>query len=38
MTVPERCGQGAFVRLLALLAVMVAVVTVMWILVSGWAD
>lgn len=33
----DRCGQGAFVRLLALVAVAV-VAAVMWWLVSGWAD
>lgn len=38
MTTPERCGQGAFVQLVALILAMVAVVAVMWLLVSGWAS
>ena len=35
---PERCGQGAFAQLVALVLVMVAVAAVMWLFVSGWAD
>ena len=38
MTIPGRCGQGAFVQLLALILTMVAVAAVMVVLISGWAD